>query len=86
MIGVRLAMLSMKLTFALMALIATLLVSTVASAEDAPSRAFPPHTIPNSQLRVLRRNSAGRQYQLHIGLPESYAKSPTKRYPGRLRH
>ena len=81
MIGVRPAMLSMKLTLALMALSATSLVPAVASAEDAPSRAFPPHTISNSELRVLPRNLAGRQYQLHIGLPESYAKKTSKRYP-----
>ena len=83
-LGVKLAMLPMKftrLTLASMALFATALLPAFASAEDAPARAFPPHTIPNSQLRVLPRNAAGRQYQLHIGLPESYAKNTTKRYP-----
>jgi predicted alpha/beta superfamily hydrolase len=48
-------------------------------AADAP--AFPPHTIGNSQLRVLPRNADGREYQLHIGLPASYAKDKDRRYP-----
>ncbi|HTZ20370.1 MAG TPA: alpha/beta hydrolase-fold protein, partial [Opitutaceae bacterium] len=39
------------------------------------------HTISNSELRVLPRNAAGRQYQLHIGLPGSYAKDTTRHYP-----
>lgn len=43
--------------------------------------AYPPHAIPNSQIRVLPRNAAGRHYQLHIGLPASYAKETAKRYP-----
>ena len=41
----------------------------------------PPHTIPDSQIRVLPRNEAGRHYQLHVGLPASYAKEPSRRYP-----
>lgn len=52
-----------------------------AFAADAKPAAYPPHVIPNSQLRELPRTAAGRHYQLHIGLPESYAKEPTKRYP-----
>jgi len=55
-----------------------LLASAVAAAE-AP--AFPPHTIPGSQLRVLPVNAAGRHYQLSIGLPASYAQNPGQRYP-----
>jgi predicted alpha/beta superfamily hydrolase len=30
---------------------------------------------------VLPRNEAGRHYQLHVGLPASYAKEPNRRYP-----
>jgi uncharacterized protein len=48
---------------------------------DAPRPAYPPHTIPGSELRVLPRNDAGRQYQLHVGLPGGYAAHPEKRYP-----
>ncbi len=54
-------------------------LAAVAAAADAPP--FPAHTIANSQLRVLPRTAAGRQYQLHIGLPDSYVTNPTKRYP-----
>ncbi len=42
---------------------------------------FPPHTLPNSQLRVLPATAAGRHYQLSIGLPGSYAANPNKHYP-----
>jgi hypothetical protein len=50
-------------------------------AAQASQQAFPPHTIGNSQLRVLAPTAAGRHYQLHISLPASYAKETTRRYP-----
>src|SRR5512147_195962 len=55
-------------------------VVALLGAPAAPSTP-PPHTIPNSQIRVLPRNEAGRHYQLHVGLPASYAKEPSRRYP-----
>jgi uncharacterized protein len=70
-----------KLTLAAMALFAAAPLAAVASTEGATAPSFPAHTISNSQLRVLPRNAAGRQYQLHIGLPGSYAKDPTRHYP-----
>lgn len=57
------------------------LLAGAATAADVPAPVYPAHTIPNSQLRVLPPNAAGRHYQLHIGLPESYAKNPDRRYP-----
>lgn len=66
---------------ALFAVLLHSLVAFTAVAAETPSVAYPPHAIPNSQLRVLPRDAAGRQYQLHIGLPESYAKEPNRRYP-----
>ena len=60
----------------------TMAIAAVAVASGSPAEPkFPPHAIPNSELRVLPRNAAGRQYQLHIGLPGSYAKDTTRRYP-----
>jgi predicted alpha/beta superfamily hydrolase len=56
------------------------LSSAWASAES-PASQFPPHVIRNSQLRVLPPTAQGRQYQLHVGLPASYATAPAKRYP-----
>jgi predicted alpha/beta superfamily hydrolase len=47
---------------------------------DSPP-AYPPHTIPNTQLRALPRNADGRAYQLHVHLPGSFAKEPKRRYP-----
>lgn len=60
-----------------------LLVAGLGFGADAPASTttYPPHTLPNSQLRVLPRNPDGRQYQLHISLPADYAKEPQKRYP-----
>jgi hypothetical protein len=67
------------LVVALVLLALTLPAGLAASQASQP--AFPPHTIANSQLRVLAPTSAGRHYQLHIGLPASYAKETTRRYP-----
>jgi len=50
-------------------------------AEETTAPVYPAHTIPNSQLRVLPKSSTGRQYQLHISLPENYSKETNKRYP-----
>jgi uncharacterized protein len=55
------------------------LVALAASAAAQPK--YPAHTIPNSQIRVLPPNAAGRHYQLHVGLPASYDKEPNRRYP-----
>ena len=48
---------------------------------ESPATVYPPHTIPNSQLRVLPPTAEGRHYQLHIDLPPSYDQNPGKRYP-----
>ena len=71
----------MKLPFVSLALVTSSLLAASALAADAAPAPFPPHTVPNSQLRVFPRNAAGRQYQLHIGLPASYTKEPGRRYP-----
>lgn len=52
-----------------------------APAAESSSANFPAHVIENSQLRVLPPNAAGRHYQLHIGLPASYSKETSRRYP-----
>lgn len=71
----------MKRPFLWLALaLSALSVAAVSAAESAPST-FPPHTIPDSQLRVLPRTAQGRHYQLHVGLPASYGKEPGRRYP-----
>ncbi len=63
------------------------LVSLVIALSAGPAlasetaRSYPPHTIPGSELRVLPVNAAGRHYQLSVGLPASYAKETTRRYP-----
>lgn len=61
-------------------LLHALAVVTVVAAET-PATVYPPHTIPNSQLRVLPKNADGRQYQLHISLPGNYSKDTSQRYP-----
>jgi predicted alpha/beta superfamily hydrolase len=44
-------------------------------------QSFPQHVIANSQLRELPVTEDGRRYQLHIGLPDSYGRDPSRRYP-----
>lgn len=65
--------------------LAFLFSAVVASAADSPSIPrgddYPPHTIANSQLRVLPATSPDRTYQLHIGLPPSYARQPDRKFP-----
>jgi len=71
----------MKTKLARMLILAATL-SLGAELQGGPdARPFPPHVIPNSELRVLPRTVAGRQYQLHIGLPGSYGRNPTRHYP-----
>ena len=59
--------------------LALLLQPQFAHADEAPR--FPPHTIGNSELRVLPTNADGRSYQLHVRLPASFAKEPRRKYP-----
>lgn len=58
-----------------------LLFSALQARAVDPAPTYPPHTIPNSQLRALPKNADGRSYQLHIHLPASFAKEPRRRYP-----
>jgi len=68
----------MNRTLVPLAAIAALLgAPPVVPAQPTP----PPHVIPNSQVRVQPPDGAGRHYQLHVGLPASYAKEPGRRYP-----
>lgn len=74
----------MNLRFLSLLLGASALFTSAAFASDphnAPAPTLAAHTLPGSQLRVLPRNEAGRQYQLHIALPESYATHPDRKYP-----
>ncbi|MGC4071171.1 MAG: alpha/beta hydrolase-fold protein [Nibricoccus sp.] len=66
---------------ALLAVLLHALFSSVALAEEKSAVTFPPHAIVNSQLHVLPPTSAGRHYQLHIGLPGNYGRDVNKRYP-----
>ena len=53
-------------------------------ADNTPSQppaAFPPFVLGNTQLRPLPRSSDGRDYQLYVMLPGSYAAHPERRYP-----
>ena len=51
------------------------------SAQDSTDAPYPPHIVGNSHLRVLPKAPNGRQYQLHIGLPDSYGTDNDRRYP-----
>lgn len=71
----------MKLSAVSLALATLTLLAGAAPAAETPMPAFPAHAIPNSQLRVLPRNAAGRHYQLYVSVPASYAKDTSRRYP-----
>src|ERR1043165_2558014 len=58
-----------------------LLVCFAASALAADNTRPPGYVIPNSEVRTLPVNAAGRHYSLFVLLPASYAREPTKRYP-----
>jgi uncharacterized protein len=55
--------------------------SVRALAEPAPALTPTRHVLGNSEVRALPPSSNGRSYQLYVGLPPSYAKQPTRRYP-----
>ena len=71
----------MKTTLTSLVVLATALAAAAVAGGEPVKPVFPPHVIPNSELRVLPRNAAGRHYQLSIGLPGSYATDTTRRYP-----
>jgi predicted alpha/beta superfamily hydrolase len=55
--------------------------SPILASPESVAPQYPPHVIADSQLRILPRTEQGREYQLHVALPASYAKEPAKRYP-----
>ena len=67
------------------AICASVLGSIMLFGSAVPARSqqqsFPEHVIANSQVRALPVTANGRHYQLHIGLPDSYGKDPSRRYP-----
>jgi len=71
---------SMKLLLKL-AFILGIVASMAWPAETASAPAYPPHVVPNSELRVLPRTRPDRLYQLHIGLPAGFREHPEKKYP-----
>jgi predicted alpha/beta superfamily hydrolase len=56
-------------------------VVTAVPALSAEKPALPGYVIPRSEVRTLPVSASGRHYALFVGLPESYATSPNKRYP-----
>ncbi len=73
----------MKRRLAAPALLFPLLVAAAPlDAGAAPGPApFPPFSIRDSETRVLPRSADGRQYQISVALPGSYASQPQRRYP-----
>lgn len=62
--------------------LALLLVAGAAFAADpAPAPPYPPFTLPRTEVRDLPFTGPGRQYQIQIGLPGSYATKPRQHYP-----
>jgi predicted alpha/beta superfamily hydrolase len=57
------------------------LLLTVAANIGAAAPAFPPVTLPNSELRTLESRSTGRTYDLYIRKPADYDKDTSRKYP-----
>jgi predicted alpha/beta superfamily hydrolase len=55
-------------------------VTSAAHAQAAAPK-YPPHSLDNTELRVLPTNADGRSYQLHVHLPASFGKDKARRYP-----
>lgn len=54
---------------------------SVAGGLCGASPAYPPVTIPNSELRTIESRSTGRTYDLYIRKPADYDKDKNKKYP-----
>jgi predicted alpha/beta superfamily hydrolase len=48
---------------------------------SAPAGAVERETIDHSEVHLLPRSANGRDYRITVGLPDSYAQSPERRYP-----
>ena len=57
----------------LLMMVVLALAGAVCGAESVP--------LSNTEVRVLPTSANGRSYTLHIGLPASYAASPSRKYP-----
>lgn len=40
-----------------------------------------PFTLPDTEVWPIRANALGRDYRVYVGLPDSYARQPQRRYP-----
>lgn len=58
-----------------------LAVLTVGAHGETEKKAYPKYSVPGSVVRVLPRTVDDREYQLIIGLPADFEKSPDKHYP-----
>ena len=62
--------------------ILALLAAGLLRAEAPPAvPAYPPFTVPGTEVRVLPRTRPDRLYELQIALPASFHDHPEKRYP-----
>jgi uncharacterized protein len=43
--------------------------------------AYPPHTLPNTEVRILHSQSNGITYKIYIALPENYSKESAAKFP-----
>ena len=64
-------------------LLLALAVATAHAAEpaSAPATHYPPFVLQGTQVRDLPFTAPGRQYQIQVALPPSYAKETRRRYP-----
>jgi predicted alpha/beta superfamily hydrolase len=69
-------------SFRALALAVTSLLSAIAAkGQSVPSPRYPNVTIAGTELRTLKSTSTGRDYDIDVLLPASYAQNTDKRYP-----
>jgi len=59
----------------------SLAIHAGAAAQGGGAAGYPAVTIPGSQLRSLHSSATGRDYDLYIHLPDSFARDANARYP-----
>jgi enterochelin esterase-like enzyme len=63
------------------ALFSALLLLAMPAAAQPPAEPAPGYTVPNSAVHRIKAEALGRDYDLTVLLPPSYASSPERRYP-----
>lgn len=65
----------------LIAVLAVFLAARGVAGQAAVARSYPPVPIAGSELRTLHSSNTGRDYDIYVLLPQTYAGNPGRKYP-----